>query len=58
MDHSLHTDLLSDTLHKIYERVSYVRFKLRTSLRLLVTFLVIAVCSYNYDLNSKHGNLF
>ena len=43
---AIHLDnhVLSDTLYKIQERPSYVKFTLRTSyLHLFVTFLVIAV---------------
>ena len=48
----LHNHPLYDILYQIQERVSYVKFRFRTS-----TFLVIAfVDSYNYDLNYKQGN--
>ena len=55
---NLHNHLLSDTLYKIMERASYVKFTLRTSYICSWLFLVITVCSYNYDLNYKHGNFF
>ena len=44
------------------ERASYakelLKFTLRTSYICSGLFLIITVCSYNYDLNCKHGNFF
>ena len=45
----MHNHVLSDAPYKIY---------VKNFLHLLVTFLVIAVCRYNYDLNYKHDNFF
>ena len=39
------------------ELLCYV-YDLENFLHLFVTFLVIAVCRYNYDLNYKHDNFF